>query len=527
MKKGINILLILLLFMPLVALGQNPLNNPIVRAAMEAYAEQIAENPEDYYPYFARGKEYYNYGYNDKAFADICKAIQFMPESAVADLSQAHTLRALLYKERGEWTASLDDFNRALQLDPTSQYALAMRADLLCLMGDYAHAKEDYQLMLRRDSRSQEAYLGLARVAFKESNLGVCNDNLAKAQSANPTNPQFYMERGALYEEMGQTAHAADDYVSAMLYGENKEAVKAINALSKHAYDDVVASLTTAVNMSNDKGFYYYLRANIYKSNHRLSESIKDWNEIVENNYLFYHSVFFNRGYCYMHLGQFEYALDDMSHGIRLKDKQYSYYIERSRVYRVMGQYDKAAEDLSIASTFDPSCVEVLQEKALLAAEQGDYKRAAELYNEAVMYNADDAFTYILRAENCQRMGDVEGAVRDYEMVLRMSDDATSFSSLQGFALARLGRTAEAEDWMEKVLNNSTATEADRHYQAACLYAQTGNRTKAYQNLEKAFKAGYGDYYNIYFYSDSPITLAPLRGEADFRSLVQGYSDIF
>ncbi len=527
MKIGMKKLFLLLFFVPLMAVAQNPLNNPIVRAAMEAYAEQIAENPQDYYPYFARGKEYYNYGYYDKAFSDINKAIEYMPVGAVADLSQAYTLRALLYKERGELTASLNDFNRSLQLDPASQYSLAMRADLLCRMGDYVHAKEDYQLMLRRDSRSQEAYLGLARVAFKENNLGVCNENLTKAQSANPTNPQFYMERGVLYEEMDQTAKAADDYVSAMLYGENKEAVQALNALSMRAYDDVIASLTTAVNVSNDKGFYYYLRANIHKNNHRLSESIKDWNAIVENNYLFYHSIFFNRGYCYMHLGQFEYALDDMSHGIRLKDKQHNYYIERSRVYRVMGQYDKAAEDLSIASTFDPSCVEVLQEKALLAAEQGDYEKAAEFYNEAVMYNADDALSYLLRAENCQRMGDVEGAVRDYEMVLRMSDDATSFSSLQGFALARLGRADEAETWIEEVLKNSTDTEANRYYHAACLYAQTGNKAKAYQNLEKSFKSGYGDYYNIYFYSDSPITLAPLRSEADFRSLVQGYSDIF
>lgn len=526
MKKGIKNLLVFLLLAPVIVEAQNPLNNPVTRAAMEAYAEQIAESPEDYYPYFSRGKEYFNYGYYDEAFEDLCQAIKYIPEKEAVDLSQAYTLRALIYKERGEMILSLEDYNKALQLNPTSQYPLLLRAELLCEMGDYEHAKGDYQLMLRQDARNQDAYLGLARVAYRENNMGVCDEYLLKAKNANPSNANFYIERGLLYEEMNNPSKAAEDYVSAILYGDNKRAVKALNALSVQSYPSVINSLTTAVETSNDKGYFYFLRGNVHKNNYRFSESIKDWNVIVEQNYLFYHSVFFNRGYCYMRLGQFEYAIDDISRAIRMKDKQHTYYVERSRVYRVLGQYDKAAEDLSIAATFDPSCVEVLQEKGLLAAEQSDYEKAAELYNEAIMYNADDAYSYLLRAENCQRLNDSEGAVRNYEMVLNISDNATTFNSLQGYALARLGRIDEAEAWMQEVLNSSTV-DAELYYYAACLYAQTGNKAQAYHYLENAFKAGYGDYYNIYFYVDSPITLAPLRNEPDFRSLVQGYSEVF
>lgn len=527
MKRGIKTLFVLLFFVPVVMVAQNPFNNSILRAAMEAYAEQIEEEPTNYFPYFARGKEYYNYGYYNEALADLNKAIQYLPEKSTEDLSQAYTLRALIYQERNEPALALNDFNQALQLTPSSQFPLLMRADLLCKMGDYEHAKGDYQLLLRRDTRSQDAYLGLARVAFKENNMGMCNDYLTKAQTANPTNAQFYMDRGALYEEMGQPSKAADDYVSAIIYGDSKQAVKELNNLATYAYKDVIAALTKGVEQSNDKGYFYYLRANVHKNAHRLSESIKDWNEIVENNYLFYHSIFYNRGYCYMHLGQFEYALDDIDRAIRLKDNQYGYYVERSRIYRVMGQYDKAQENLSVAATFDPACVEILQEKAILAAEQGEFEKAVQFCGEAIMYNADDVLSYLLRAENYQRMNDTEAAMRDYEMALNAGVNIYSMTSLRGFALARLGRTAEAEAWMEEVLNNETDDAAELYYQAACLFAQTGNKAKAYNYLEKAFKAGYGDYYNIYFYSDSPITLAPLRNEADFRALVQGYSDIF
>ena len=50
---------------------------------------------------------------------------------------------------------------------------------------------------------------------------------------------------------------------------------------------------------------------------------------------------------------------------------------------------------------------------------------------------------------------------------------------------------------------------------------------QALRYLEEAFKQGYGDYYNIYFENDSPISLEPLRSDPDFRMLVQQYSSIF
>ena len=529
MKNILRTLLALYIVLPLMAVAQNNyMNDPMVRIAMATYDALLAENPQDYATLYLRGKDYYRYGDYNKALEDLNEAIRLYPRQETSDLSQAYTIRGLIYQMQGNTTLALADFNEALLLDPTSRYSLISRADLLVEMGDFTHAKEDYQMLIRRDARCQEAYLGLAIIAYKENNIGIYRENMQKAQDSNPTNVDFYLTRGAIYEEMGEWRLAADDYVSAMIYGDNRRAVAALNSLSAIAYQPTIEALSVAIEDTDEKGFYYFVRGAIHMNNHHYTASIQDWNTIVEQKYLHYHTVFYNRGYCYMRLGQFEYALEDISKAIRMKGDEMSYFLERSQIYRVLGQYDKANEDIAVASTFDMDNAEVLLQRAYLATEQRDYQSALNLYNEAIMYNADNTLLYLLRGDIYNLLGNTEAAQQNYEMMLNVPDEALGFESLHGFAMARLGRNIEAEMWIEQVMERIKGIPSgEDYYKAACIYALTGNNTQAYKYLEQALKAGYGDYFNYYFEYDSPISVAPLRNEPDFRSLIQSYNNVF
>ncbi|MBQ5776215.1 MAG: tetratricopeptide repeat protein, partial [Bacteroidaceae bacterium] len=279
MKIVLRLFFPLLCMLPIVATAQTNsyMNNPMVRVTMETYAAMLRENPQDYTIYYSRGKDYYQYGDYEKALTDLDAAIRYFPRQEASDLSQAYTIRGLIYQMKGDNSLALSDFNEALVLEPTSRFSLISRADLLRDMGDYKHAKEDYQQLLRRDARCQEAYLGLAIIAYKENNMGLCHENMTKAEQSNPTNVDFYMTRGAIYEEMGEWRKAADDYVSAMVYGDNRGSVAALNKLSAVAYEPVVAALTVAIERVDEKGFYYYIRGAIHMNNKHYSASIQDW----------------------------------------------------------------------------------------------------------------------------------------------------------------------------------------------------------------------------------------------------------
>ncbi len=524
-----NILSLALLFAPLGVVAQSYMDNPMVRVAMAAYAAQIEENPNDYSAYYNRGKDYYRYGEKELALKDLDKAIELFPRKEASDLSQAYTLRGLILQGKGEKIGALNDFNEALQLDPSSRYSLIGRGDLLYDMGEYNSARRDYEMLLRRDARCQEAYLGLARIAHRENNMGLCEDYLVKAETANPTNPDFYLQRGRFNEERGAWQSAADDYVRVLFVSaNNRMAIARINNLADIAYPQVITALSNAIDKTDDKGFFYFLRALIHKNHKHYSASINDWNTILNEKYFYSHSIFYNRGYCYFHLGRFEYAADDFNNAIGLQGDIPAYYIMRSRLYRITGEYDKAAADLSMAATFNLTDVDMLQQSGLLAAEQGDYEKALSCYNEAVINNADEPCTYILRAALYEAQGNTEAAANNYTMVASMPESQPSVYSLRGFALARLGRIDEAKAWIESILHPADgAASADDNYYAACLYAQIGDKAAALSSLQAAFEQGYGDYYNIYFENDSPISLEPLRADTDFRTLVQQYNSVF
>ena len=56
MKMSIRKLLLLLSIIPVSLSAQKYMDNPMVRIAMDTYAAQIAENPDDYMPYYSRAK---------------------------------------------------------------------------------------------------------------------------------------------------------------------------------------------------------------------------------------------------------------------------------------------------------------------------------------------------------------------------------------------------------------------------------------------------------------------------------------
>lgn len=518
------------LLLPIFSVAQDKsyMNDPVIQAVLASYAEQIEANPQDYFAYYCRAKDYFQYGEYDLSLADLNEAIKYFPERMPEELSQAYAVRAMIYESKGMNDLALADYNKSCELSPQARFVLLSRANLLCNMGDYAAAKSDYMKILRADSRNQNAYLGLARVAYRENNEGLFKEYLVKGEQSNPHNYQFYVNRANLYCEVGDNAKAADDYVTAIRLNSDIEIVQKLLALSYTAYDEVVDALGREIESAEDKGYYCLLRAMVHMNNFQYTASINDWNYLVEIGYISSAMVNYNRAYCCMHLGQFELAFSEINEAIKKDGDDISSYLLRSQLYRLMGDYESAAADLAVASTFNPADVSVLVQKGVLATEQGDYEAAKSIYGEAILYNADNALLYLLRAAACEKLGDTEGATANYEMLLRIYDENSSLRSWYGFALAHLGRTAEAEAWIEKLLNAEDGVVlSEDYYYAACLYALTGNKDMAYNRLEEALKAGYGDYFNIVFEYDYPMTLAPLRNDAEFRTLIQEYSEVF
>ena len=499
-------------------------DDDLVNALMEVYAEELAANPRDYRTYYCRAAAYFSQGNLDSALSDINQAVKYFPRKEVDDLSRVYLLRARILTLKGDDKSALTDLNSALRLDPNMRRALKDRGDLLCRLELYDLAKIDYNHLLRLDSRSQSAYLGLARVELHTGSTAQVKELLAQAVNLSPQNPEVYLERSTIYREMGLLPEAIDDLLHAISLDEGQSgAVQELLALSHESYDEVIAGLNRNIERSPRQGMLYYVRGAVYKAHSDYRDSLRDWTTILDEGLFDFHAVYYNRAYCLVHLGRFDEACTDIEKAIAKDGQNVEYYRLQAEAERGAGDWVLADQAIRQAAVYDPTNVEVCLLRGLLAYDGGFYPEALGHYNEAVALSPASPCPYLLRAyiqENV--LNDRAAAEADYHKVLTL-DDRSSFpgDNFKGIAWARLHRPDEAAKWAQELLTSGRVRPVDYFY-LACMYAPT-DTVRSLDYLEKALQEGYGDYCRLQLDEHSPVSLQPVRHTARYEALLKRY----
>ncbi|MBY0526205.1 MAG: tetratricopeptide repeat protein [Gemmataceae bacterium] len=103
--------------------------------------------------YFARGRSYFEAGEYGQAIDQFTKAIQMDPRDAVAYFN-----RGLAYVAQTEYQEAIADYTSALHLNPRNAMAYYHRGIAHRLLGEYDRAIADYTRAIRLDGRLAMAY---------------------------------------------------------------------------------------------------------------------------------------------------------------------------------------------------------------------------------------------------------------------------------------------------------------------------------------------------------------------------------
>lgn len=198
------------------ASAQSGIQNPITQAVLQVYEEELQANPKDYNIYLSRADEYYRHGEYIRALPDVDKAIEYAPSSESDVLLRAYILRAGIYNETKRPEKALPDLEKACELAPDSFSAIYQKANTEYTLGKYEEAKTDFMRLQRINNRAPESYIGLARIAVKQNNLGIANEMLAQAVNLDPNNAETYVRRASVRRQMGDHNGAVDDLILAL-----------------------------------------------------------------------------------------------------------------------------------------------------------------------------------------------------------------------------------------------------------------------------------------------------------------------
>jgi tetratricopeptide (TPR) repeat protein len=179
-------------------------------------SEAIKKDPNNAFAYYLRGAAYALQSKYAEAVADAAKAIEIDPKMADAYFLHGGALRLL---RPDDWKIALADFDKAIELNPTSSVFFEARARV-------------------HIDRNNNIPAGFA--------------DADRAIALNPNRKEGFFERGRANQELKKWADAESDYSQAIKLGKNSARVYRLRAIARQKQgkrDEAIADLRTALQL--------------------------------------------------------------------------------------------------------------------------------------------------------------------------------------------------------------------------------------------------------------------------------------
>ena len=380
----------------------------------------------------------------------------------------------------------------------------------------YDESDAVYRQMVKEDETDQAAMTGLARNMIQREDYAGAVRMLDASQKYGDDYSETYRFRSEAYDKMGETDKAIDD---ALLWFEKDEDAydsAIIKLMMKHR-TYAIAKAKTSMKSSDSKDAWRVLLLSIYEEAGEYENAIKEY-DALEEDYGKDEFIYAHRADCYNKLGLTDMALSEIEKAIEL-EADYSNICSKGGILRTAGRYAEAIEVFDQAIEVDPLYAFAYYAKGWCHELSGDDDKAMECYNLGIDLDKEYAYIYLMRGQIHLKRGDKIKAEEDFNTVLQL-DTVVTDGSCRQYALHFLGRDDEADEWMQKLIDDEPY-DMGHYYDKACLYSRMGRTDEAVKALETALEMGYCAFPHI----ENDDDMDAIRGRDDFRALIVKYKE--
>ena len=380
----------------------------------------------------------------------------------------------------------------------------------------YDESDAVYRQMVKEDETDQAAMTGLARNMIQREDYAGAVRMLDASQKYGDDYSETYRFRSEAYDKMGETDKAIDD---ALLWFEKDEDAydsAIIKLMMKHR-TYAIAKAKTSMKSSDSKDAWRVLLLSIYEEAGEYENAIKEY-DALEEDYGKDEFIYAHRADCYNKLGLTDMALSEIEKAIE-QEADYSNICSKGGILRTAGRYAEAIEVFDQAIEVDPLYAFAYYAKGWCHELSGDDDKAMECYDLGIDLDKEYAYIYLMRGQIHLKRGDKIKAEEDFNTVLQL-DTVVTDGSCRQYALHFLGRDDEADEWMQKLIDDEPY-DMGHYYDKACLYSRMGRTDEAVKALETALEMGYCAFTHI----ENDDDMDAIRGRDDFRALIVKYKE--
>jgi tetratricopeptide (TPR) repeat protein/S1-C subfamily serine protease len=365
----------------------------------------------------------------DEGLAAITQAIDLAPRAVW------YGNRGNLYREQQKYKLALDDYNKAIELNPNHAGAYYNRGLLYSDQKKYDLALSDYDKAIEINHNYAEAYVNRGVLYRLQEKYELALADYDKAIELNRNDAVAYYNRGNLYKNLQK-------------------------------YDSALADYNQAIKLNRNFANAYYNRGVLYIDLQKYDLALSDFSKAIEINRNFA-GAYNNRGLLYDNQKKYDLALSDYSKAIDINPNYAEAYNNRGVLYDDLQKYELALSDFSKAIDINPNLAEAYYNRGLLYIDLQKYELALADWNKAIKINPNDAGAYYNR-------GLLHRDLRKYDLAL--SDFSKAIEINPNYANAYLGRGG-----LYAILGQPEKVKIDLQ-QAAILFLQQNNMA-AYEKV--------------------------------------------
>ena len=389
-------------------------------AAVEAYNQAIAIDPNDPNAFAGRGEVLASQRLYDQAIADFNVATGLDPTH-----SRAFASRGIVEYELGRNEAALSDLDRAIAIDPKYAKAYSYRGAAHARRAQNELALADYDALVKLLPDNAGAYKDRGGVLVRMGQFDRAIKDLDEAIRLDPKRAAAYQNRGVAYTSLGQ-------------------------------FERAVSDLTEAIRLDPENAGAYSNRGRVYYALGEYDQAIVDFSLAIKaepRNPI----THFNRAEAFVRLGMRDRALQDYTEAVRLDPRLAPAYAAIGRIQSQLGRREEAIRDFDMALRLDPKRVDVFQDRGNVRREGGDWLGALTDYDRAIAIDPRRADLYVARgwARLCAGAEWADNDARAYLSLRGWNESLSPYMALLAILGARgTPREAAARQLLDEALAN-------------------------------------------------------------------------
>lgn len=294
------------------------------------------------------------------------------------------------FYENGKYEDAIDQFSKAIDVDPDYENAYAMRAKVYEDMENYEAAREDYERLGIFDETNEEYFYNGARMSYK---LGDYTDALLKLNKT--------LEEKRIFLEAMQ--------------------LKVLTLMELKKYDAALEAAKDALRLKEtDVNFYNYGRVN---------EMVGLWKEAEE---AYENAIKKNRTYyeAYVKLADLQRRRENLqialvnANRVITMDKEYlPAYEVRSKIYADQLNYSSAINDVSTILLVQKENADMYSLRGKYYQDFAQHQNAVSDFTKVISLEEGNVEAYFNRAYSYEQLLKYDEAVKDYKKLTQIAED--------------------------------------------------------------------------------------------------------